>query len=244
MSEYEALGLTCLTQAIEYAVEHGAQIISMSWATKPPENQDDKMAFDDAIRKAHNKNILMFCSATDQGKFEDLTYPHASNPQYTFKVGAAKATGVTPDFVNDTDLKFVFPGHEVVLGTPYEDVSDKHFDSFVSHTGSSVATALASGLAALVLECVRLSYISTLKNPRLRGRGAIQRADMDRIRKREALESAFSYICGGRQADNKYIEVWKTFTEFGEDLKRNEGAYEAQMDVITRLARLFLRKTD
>lgn len=216
----------------------------MSWATKPPETENDKIAFDNAIRKAHQKNILMFCSAIDQGKFEDFTYPHASNPNSTFKIGAAKATGVTPDFVNDKDLKFVFPGHEVVLSSPYDDVSDKLFQGFASHTGSSVATALASGLAALVLECVRLGHISTVSNSKQRSRGAIQRADMDTIRKRESLESAFNYICGGRQAENKFIEVWKTFTEFGDELKRNEGASEAQLDVITRLARLFLRKVD
>lgn len=231
-------------QAIEYAAEHGAQIISMSWATKPPVSQDDKIAFDNAIRKAHSKNILMFCSAIDQGKFEDFTYPHASNPNYTFKIGAAKATGWVPDFVNDRDLDFVFPGHDVVLSTPYEDILDKHFKNFDSHTGSSVATALASGLAALVLECVRLGYISSLKSSKQRGRGAIQRGDMDRIRNREALKYAFSSICAGRLADNKYIEVWATFTEFGKDLKREEGSTENQLDVITRLARLFLRKTD
>lgn len=216
----------------------------MSWATKPPDTENDKIAFDNAIRKAHLKNILMFCSAIDQGKFEDFTYPHASNPNSTFKIGAATATGVTPDFVSDKDLKFIFPGHEVVLGSPYDDVSDRRFLGFASHTGSSVATALASGLAALVLECVRLGYISTLKNSGQRGRGAIQRTDVDTIRKRDALESAFTYICGGRQADNKYVEVWNTFTEFGEELKRNEGASEVQLDVITRLARLFLRKVD
>lgn len=237
--------LTCSpTQAIEYAIENGAQIISMSWATKRPDNEADRDAFDKAIRKAHSKNILMFCSAIDQGKFKDPTYPHASNPNYTFKVGAAKATGVTPGYVNDRELNFIFPGHEVVLSSTYEDVTDKLLENFTAHKGSSVATALASGLAALVLECVRLSHISTLKDPRQKGRGAIQRADMDRIRKREALESAFSYISGGLQVDNKYIEVWKTFTEFGEDLKRNEGASEAQLDVITGFARLFLRKTD
>ena len=216
----------------------------MSWATKPPASQEGKDAFDTAIRKAHSKDILMFCSANDQGKFEDSTYPHALNPNYTFKIGAAKATGSVPDFVNDKDLNFVFPGHEVILSPPYEDVSDKLFEGFLPHTGSSVATALASGLAALVLECVRLGYISTLKDPKQRGRGAIQRVDMDKIRKREALEYAFSSVCMNRPAESRYVEVWGTFTEAGEELKRNEGAYEAHMDVITGLARLFLRKTD
>lgn len=91
----------------------------------------------------------MFCSASDQGKFQDFNYPHASNPNYTFHIGAAKTTGTTSDFVGDVnDLSFVFPGHDVVLGQQYEDVSDKSFAGFASHTRSSVATALASGLAA------------------------------------------------------------------------------------------------
>lgn len=180
-------------QAIEYATEHGAQIISMSWATKTPERQVDKDAFDEAIREAHKKNILKFCSAVDQGQFKDFKYPHASNPNSTFKIGAATALGTIPDFVNDEDLSFLFPGHEVILSSPYEDVSDKRFDGFVSHTGSSVATALAAGLADLVLECVRLGHINS-SNMQNR---AIQRGDMGQDTEARRARGRISFYVRG-----------------------------------------------
>lgn len=217
----------------------------MSWEIEPPERQEYKDAFDNAIRKAHHRDILMFCSASDQGYFENFHYPHASDPSYIFKIGAATATGSVLDFVHDRDrnLNFLFPGKEVVLGSPDGNVSDKPLEGLVSHTGSSVATALASGLAALVLECVRLGYIGTQMTSRPRGRGIIQREDMYKIMRRDALEHAFLSMCG--QADsNRYVDVRATFSGFTEKLKRNEGASEAQLDVITDLARLFLRKTD
>lgn len=218
----------------------------MSWEIEPPECQEYKDAFDNAIRKAHHRDILMFCSASDQGYFENSTYPHASDPSYIFKIGAATATGSVLDFVNDRNLDFIFPGQDVVLGSPDGNVSDKPLEGLVSHTGSSVATALASGLAALVLECVRLGYyIGTQMTSRPRGRGIIQREDMFKIMRRDTLEHAFLSMCVGSQADsNRYVDVRATFSEFTEKLKRNEGASEAQLDVIADLARLFLRKTD
>ncbi|KAL1847089.1 hypothetical protein Daus18300_014059 [Diaporthe australafricana] len=239
------------TQAIEYATELGAQIISMSWAIDPPDKEADKRAFKDAITKARNQNILMFCSAIDQGNFEDPKYPHASNGDCIFKIGAATAMGTVPDYVSNEGLSFIFPGHDVVLRSPFEDISDRRFGEFASHTGSSVATALASGLAALVLECVRLGHINSVK---IRDRAiksgetgkpkplAIQRADIDKIRERVALKYAFFSICVGHQVENRYIEVWKTFSKFAADLKENEGLPDFQLSTITSQAEWFLGK--
>ncbi|KAI1505744.1 hypothetical protein F5X99DRAFT_367585 [Biscogniauxia marginata] len=230
-------------QAIEYAVEQNAQIISMSWTTKPPDNPRDREAFDNAIRKANSKGVLMFCSASDQGRFPDSNYPHASNPNYTFRIGAAKATGTTSDTVGDGhELNFIFPGHEVVLGPLYGDVADKSFTDFPSHTGSSVATALAAGLAALVLECVRLGIFYTMEARQQDPSVAIRREDLIKMRNKSAMEYAFSSIGVNRQTDNKYIEVWNTFSDVARDLKNNEGASSVQMGFIAGLARLFLRK--
>ena len=70
---YVSCLLTNTGQAIEYAAELGAHIISMSWTIKPP-SEPTKTAFDDAIHMALNqKGILMFCAASDQGQSADHT---------------------------------------------------------------------------------------------------------------------------------------------------------------------------
>lgn len=228
-------------QAIEHAIEQGVQIISMSWTMKPPESAPVRNAFDTAIHRA--KGILLFCSASDQGKFQDFTYPHASNPNGSFRIGAAKNTGSMADFVGDAhELNFILPGHNVVVNDrAYADVKDKDFQEFASHTGSSVATALAAGLAALVMECVRLGVFYTEEMKLWEPSLAIHKEDLLAIRDRDAMGYALSSIGVNRQTDNKYIEVWDTFSGVAQRLKY-ENMRQDQLEIIAGLARMFLRK--
>ncbi|KFG80924.1 intracellular serine protease [Metarhizium anisopliae] len=230
-------------QAIEYAVEQGAQIISASWTVKPPTEAGRKKAFDDAVHNALNtKGALMFCAASDQGKSADLTYPHGSNPN-SFRIGAARATGSALDNVGDGhELSFLFPGHEVVVDSAYEDVPDKQFGRFAPHSGSSVATALAAGLAALIVECVRLGVLYTGETGPLDETVTIGRDDLVRICERRQMEYALASIGTSRNTDNKYIEVWNTFGAAADKLKHSEGDRMSQLEIIAGLARLFLRK--
>ncbi|KAJ4256271.1 hypothetical protein NW762_009351 [Fusarium torreyae] len=231
-------------KAIEYAAGLGVQIISMSWTIKPPTELSKRKAFDDAIHTALNtKGILMFCAASDQGKSTDPMYPHGSNPN-SFRIGAAKATGTMLDTVGDGhELSFTFPGHEVVVDRTYDDVHDKEFHKFEAHSGSSVANALAAGLAALIIECVRLGVIYTNEARQLGATvAAIRKDDLVKIRERKQMEYALTSIGTNRNTDNKYIEVWDTFSDVAESLKQHEGVRIDQLEVIANLAGMFLRK--
>ncbi|TLD03660.1 uncharacterized protein PgNI_11877 [Pyricularia grisea] len=227
-------------QAIRHATEIGAQVICMSWTTKPPEDPMEKAAFDDAIRFAHSKDVLMFCAASDQGSFPEFTYPHASNPNYTFRIGAARATGKTADFVGGgQDLSFVFPGHDVVMKPLYSDIgTDGGFDAFASHTGSSVATALAAGLAALVYECVRLAVIYAIETKQTIA--AVRRDDLSMIRSKQRMEESLQSIGFNLQTGNKYLLVWNRFEKPARQLRDSDGASERQMEIVANLARSFL----
>lgn len=207
---------------------------------KPPTDPVKKEAFDNAIHTALNKKgLLVFCAACDQGKSPDLTYPHASN-RNSFRIGAAKATGVVTGSVGDTnELSYVFPGHEVVID---RDIYDKEFQKLEGHSGSSVANALAVGLAALIIECVRLGIFYTDETKQLNPTVAILRNDLTKIRERAQMEFALSSIGTSRNTDNKYIEVWNTFGDVAETLKYHEGARMNQLEAIAGLARIFLRK--
>ncbi|RSL61222.1 hypothetical protein CEP53_005192 [Fusarium sp. AF-6] len=228
-------------KAIEYAAERGSQIICMSWTIKPPEG-DKKKEFDDAIHNALNsKGVLMFCAASDQGKSADLTYPHGSN-RASFRIGAAKATGSMSDTVGDAhDLDFIFPGHQVVVNSS-DDVYDKDLQKFEAHSGSSVANALAAGLSALVIECVRLGVFYTNETKQSDPTSAIRKDDLVKIRDRNQMKYALSWIGTNRNTDNKYIEVWDTFNAVAEKLRQNEGSRIDRLENIATLARFFLKK--
>ncbi|KAF4961920.1 hypothetical protein FSARC_9961 [Fusarium sarcochroum] len=229
-------------KAIEYAAERGVQIISMSWTIKPPEG-DKRKEFDDAVYNAlNNKGILMFCAASDQGKSADLTYPYASN-RSSFRIGAAKATGDTAETVGDAhELDFIFPGYQVVMNGS-DEVYDSDVQKFEAHSGSSVATALASGLAALIIECVRLGISYTGKTKPGDPTTAIRKDDLARICKRDHMKAAMESIgTNNRNTDGKYIEVWRKFDRAAEKLRENDGSSLDQLGTIANLARHFLQK--
>ena len=152
----ECEGTTFLTveqQALQCAVERGADIISMSWTIeRTDENKSDILALEQAVQDAANKGILMFCAASDGGAVNDRSFPANSVKELLFKIGAATEDGSKWKWVGDaTNIDFIFPGHRVV--------QERYKEAFLQNcnllTGSSVATAIAAGLAALVLDCVQ-----------------------------------------------------------------------------------------
>ncbi|KAM0490403.1 hypothetical protein ACHAP8_011620 [Fusarium lateritium] len=232
-------------KAINYAAERGSQIICMSWTIKPPEGEL-RNRFNAAVQNAvDNHGILMFCSTSDQGKSADINYPHQSNRQ-CFRIGGAKATGTMLDTVGDPHaVDFIFPGHEVVISSREDDSSAQKFEP---HTGSSVANALATGLAALVIECVRLSVIYNRELAKQGqqtvvafGYSPIVEDDINKIRERARMEDAFHSIGVNQNTNHKYIEVWNTFDAVATNLKRSGTEYEKLRHIAT-LAEYFLKK--
>lgn len=189
----------------------------------------------------------MFCAASDQGKFPDQTFPHAVNPNI-FRIGAAAATGKIMDTVGDHQgLSFILPGHEVVVDSWYDDVEDEALDKFEAHSGSSVATALAAALAALVIECVRLGVIHTNDSPPEQQHDstvAIRMNDLQQIRDQETMKKALSSIGTDNNTNHLYLKVWDLFEKNADKLKAARLNREpgGQLEIISGLARHFLRK--
>ncbi|KAF5013705.1 hypothetical protein FDECE_304 [Fusarium decemcellulare] len=145
------------------------------------------------------------------------------------------------DTVGDAhELDFIFPGHQVVMDRG--DGYDTDLQMFDAHSGSSVANALAAGLAALIIECVRLGVVYTNEAKQLDPSIAIRKDDLIKIRDRNQMKYALSWIGTNRNTDNKYIEVWDTFNAVAENLRQNEGSRIDQLDKIATLARYFLKK--
>ncbi|KAF5965867.1 intracellular serine protease [Fusarium coicis] len=106
---------------------------------------------ENAVVEAANAKILMFCSAKAKGVHNAPTYPSKATTKI-FTIGAANSSGASVDYVgNASELSYTLPGDKVEVDsgpgrrTPPEIVD-----------GSSVATALAAGLAGLILYCIQV----------------------------------------------------------------------------------------
>ncbi|KAF7948213.1 uncharacterized protein EAE97_003624 [Botrytis byssoidea] len=194
-------------QAIRKAVAKKVHIISMSWTIPKPKDSTTKDILRAAISEAVRENILMFCSASDGGPVEDESFPWAAAKGNIFRIGAATDKGMASPIVGDpTDLGFTFPG---------TDVERKDMDKKVEYqTGSSVATALATGLAALVLYCVQVKLLRT--EDRHKGR---VRQSFKRIKEYDGMLKVFQDNIGTTQESNhKYLKVWIIFKKYVDNM--------------------------
>lgn len=117
---------------------------------------------------------LLFCAASDDGTRGDSMeeFPSAIAGD-VFRIGAAQETGHTwPNVSQAKAVHFVFPGVDFTLEENSElrnlqssnDDALNHLDANSSRrSGSSVATALAAGLAALLIHCTKLGAYHTVE---------------------------------------------------------------------------------
>ncbi|KAK7716353.1 hypothetical protein SLS64_003507 [Diaporthe eres] len=195
-------------QAIREATRRKVHIISMSWTITPPSNeteseQQDIKDLEAAIAEASAENILMFCSASDEGANQTATYPSKAQPGKIFKIGGADANGGLYDRVGDISMvDFILPGQLVAS----DDLTDSALSKQQYWSGSSVATALAAGLAALILYCAQI-------------RVARSRTDAERdtakkhfklLRQHGKMKEAFGAITS-EGSTGKYPAVWTIF---------------------------------
>ncbi|OAP61844.1 hypothetical protein AYL99_04047 [Fonsecaea erecta] len=158
--------------AAEYCATRGFDIISMSWTirksiytTDSINDVKDLERLEKALDVACKNGALLFCSAPDEGGISDekfrTYYPVGCDllSSRIFKIGAATSTNKEADRTGkSSQLDFILPGHDVRERGADGIKVDESLKS-----GSSVATALAAGLAALVIHIVRLGAIETIR---------------------------------------------------------------------------------
>ncbi|KAI1408751.1 hypothetical protein F5Y13DRAFT_104954 [Hypoxylon sp. FL1857] len=146
-------------EAVKWAIRENVDIISMSWnIERNRSNEADIDALASQIKAAANRNIIMYCAAQDKGQLgnsEVEVYPAGSDTTKLKIVGAADPTGHPLNIVDTDKVHYLFPG-EVVLENDGKTI-----------TGSSAATALAAGTAAMILFCYELGYgkMETIAKP-------------------------------------------------------------------------------
>lgn len=230
-------------QAVRAAVDRKVHIISMSWTIeRTPQNTADIADLESAIELAAKEGILMFGAANDQGIESDKSFPAGSSKGRVFKIGAAEASGTLWKWVGDpADVDFIFPGHNVIKDRP----NDAPLENCkILLTGSSVATAFASGLAALILYCVQLGALNTQAlNERLsQSAGAVSMEDYKAVKGHDRMKEVFLAIGTSQASRNKYIEVWDVFGFAAKEAEK--VGKDGRLEIVTRVAyRLKTRKT-
>jgi subtilisin family serine protease len=206
----------------------------MSWTIEQTEmNTKGIGRLEKAIELAANEGILMFCAATDQGGYRDHSFPAASSTKRLFKVGAAEASGTAFKWIGDQRaVDFIFPGHNVEPRA-----GEGLLDKPASLTGSSVATALAAGLAAVILYSVQVGALNPTERVKHKG---LTLEDFRTLRKHELMKEAFLEIGTTDESDKKYIAVWERFDEAVKKAKTQDP--DAVIDVVSGLANLLKKR--
>ena len=135
-----------LSQAILWAIDHEVDIISISWIVKR-----HNTALESAIQAASDAKILVFCATADVGAHSNSEIWPADYAK-VITVSASNAYGL-PLPVSLLDVHVMLLGDRVEAHGPK--YMREHKSSVIS--GSSVATALAAGLASLCLFLARMA---------------------------------------------------------------------------------------
>jgi subtilisin family serine protease len=140
--------------AIRYAVDNGAQVINMSFGKS---FSPEKMWVDDAVKYAESKGVLMVHAAGNDAKNLDTSYNYptpqllnGTRPNNWITVGASgdpKAGGLTANFSNygKNEVDVFAPGVKIYATVPGG-------NTYQNLQGTSMASPVVAGLAALILE--------------------------------------------------------------------------------------------
>lgn len=223
---------------MEAAIIRKVDIISISWTVKKTkDNGADIVELGEAIKKALDDGILVFCAAGDTGVSSETDYPWAYDQRRIFRIGAATAEGMVWGAAGNLQhLTFILPGHRVVARNPHREGALPQ--DFEERTGSSVATALASGLAALILNIVRMGAIQTEQDGKrgIVSSTAVRAAEFESIKDHDNMMAVLKSI-GLDEGQQKFIEVWKRFDGPTKDLKTPGPEVKTDLGVVAKLAR-------
>ncbi|KAK3490308.1 peptidase S8/S53 domain-containing protein [Neurospora hispaniola] len=241
-------------EAIEWAVSRSVDIISMSWSIDLDPGSSDINRLKSALDKARAQNIVMFCSSIDEGPVgDDNTYPGKEGS--CIKIGASTGDGSRLSWVSAKSSDFLLPGDESVhfsLQENGQSISASRragYGSEVPPGGSSISTALAAGLAGVVMFCDRLIHSSN--DGTLVGSNYFENP--------AAMKRAFT-IMAAKSDDKNFPRVWRFIPSHWEnplppdeansrgckaekrELKWNEDAYPEDTEETKKQLMKFLNK--
>ncbi|KAL1869586.1 hypothetical protein Daus18300_005440 [Diaporthe australafricana] len=219
--------LDSASEAIEWAVRERVHVICMSWAIDNTDSDKKKeQRLRKAITSAADENILLFCANPDRGEgySENNTIPLRLDPARIFCIGAANQDGNPWARIatGDTSCDYYFPGVE--LGIQVVSSAKKNRGEppkeWRKHSGSSLACALATGLAAMILHSSLVS-----------GTGP-EDLKWKELKTRDGMNRAFKAIKVNQPTDSKWVPVRRIF---GEVLKYSGSSTKIQMEKLREI---------
>ena len=143
--------LTACNQAIRWAIDQHVDIISLSLVLF-----NGHKDLYNAVHAASRENIVIICSTADKGNNQQKVYPaqylEEKKIDCLIPIAGCDQYGKLTDWSTETKAKYHFLGKDVIArSVGVMTGSGKEI------SGSSVATAIAAGMASLVLACSRLA---------------------------------------------------------------------------------------
>jgi type VII secretion-associated serine protease mycosin len=135
---------TPISDGIKYAVDHGAQVISMSLGGDQQDAGDDSSALSDAIRYALAHNVVVVAAAGN-GATEGNAVSYPGGDRGVITVAAVDS--------NAQHGYFSTTGWDVSVAAPGVNLPCDAFDTddaYMEGSGTSQATAYVSGVVALI----------------------------------------------------------------------------------------------
>jgi hypothetical protein len=222
-------------QAIKWAINKNVDIISMSWSINTSRILS---RLNTALQQATKEKIIMFCASIDEGATTyDNTYP--GNWASCIKIGACTGTGAKLSWVSEPHSNFLLPGEVPQSASEPNLWNNPHMGSF----GSSVSTALAAGLAGVLLYCDRLTETPKVEpepDPSER-EGASRTQDLkkvDYLRNMNNMDTAFKFLSRGTEY-HKFPQVWDYLPK---DLKWSKKSWPDETDKAKESLGEFMRR--
>jgi Subtilase family len=132
---------------VEWALAQKVDIISISMTF-----YESHSGLHQLLKKAFDDGVTVICSTADVGQLGPRVYP-ASWTDRTIPISACNRH-FTPTELTDHGATYFLPGEHVSA------TSLSYVEAEKTVSGSSVATAMASGLASLILSCRNYSRLA------------------------------------------------------------------------------------
>ncbi len=131
-------------KAIDYAIEHGAKVISASWGAEVQKSQAEPLI--EAVKRASDAGVIFIAAAGNSNKNNDTSgfWPANAKFENTITVAASNSSDGKPSWSNygRAIVDLAAPGENImstIPGNKYKNLS-----------GTSMATPLVSSLVALL----------------------------------------------------------------------------------------------